>query len=330
MEDLFPILDFLEQHGKKVLATIIHVEGSAYKKEGSMMLFLEDGTQIGMLSAGCLEIDLAFRAEEVFEKAVPLTIQYDMSEQTDLAWGQGAGCNGKIDILLEPLSDELSRNLLKIKDLLNQQIPVLVFKHLETHEDLYIPSKGMPFGTWKGAIPSEFREVKSQLIGSIFQQQYLPKPRLIIFGAGPDARPLVSLASQTGFSTIVCDWREGFCQREYFQTADTLIVAYPKDIIKRISLTSDDVVVIMSHHFEKDQEFLLMLLREKLKYIGVLGPKERTKRLLKGEEVPNWIDSPLGLAIGAKGPEEIAVSVMAKIIQVIRTQKVSHLWTVPE
>ncbi|MGE8077710.1 XdhC family protein [Peribacillus loiseleuriae] len=321
MEDIYRILDMMNDSRKKVLATIIRVTGSAYKKEGSQMLFFEDGTQIGMLSAGCLEMDLAIQAQQVLKNQMAISLQYDMSEETDLAWGQGAGCNGIIDILLEPVSEIYQRDLNVVKKLLaTDKTIAMLKKYPESEEYMFIPNDGEPFGRWSGQIPRINFDLKSGVIAEqpIFLHIYQPKPRLIVFGAGPDAQPLVTLAAETGFSVTVCDWREEFCQKKNFPQAARLLVDFPTKLMEKISISADDFVVIMSHHFQRDQQILLSLIDKKLRYLGVLGPKERTKRLLQCDNVPEWIHSPIGMPIGAKGPIEIAVSVVAEMIEVWR------------
>jgi xanthine dehydrogenase accessory factor len=315
MDDIFPILQCIDSPEEKVLATIIHVDGSAYKKEGSAMLFLEKGKQLGMLSAGCLEEDLAFKAQAVLRSRQSMTVQYDLKEETDLMWGQGVGCNGELVILLELVDQIYKADLLKLKSLLSSNIPVL---HWKMHgEYLFLPFKGIPFGKWTGEVPENFRYVKSGMMSGkpIFQHLFQPRPRLIIFGAGPDVRPLVSLAAKTGFSVMVCDWREDFCRKQYFSMAEQLLVGFPKEVIPKISFTSYDFVVIATHHFQKDKEILNFLPKDKVRYVGVLGPKERTSRLIVKNEIPPTIQSPIGLSIGAEGPEEIAISVMAQLIK---------------
>lgn len=336
MDDIYRILEAIEYPGKKVLATVIRVVGSAYKKEGSSMLFFEDGRKIGMISAGCLEADLAIHVEGVMRKEQAITLSYDMREETDLVWGQGTGCNGMIDIFLEPVLEKLSMDLIKVKNILDSNRPVLALKKLEAAvEYLFIPKDGKPFGKWKGDIHGGNDEVKSGLIPGlpIFLQRYQPRPRLIVFGAGSDARPLVSIAADTGFSVIVCDWREEFCKKENFTMADRLIVGFPKEILNQVQLISNDFVVIMTHHFHHDQEILFSVLQEEVRYLGVLGPRERTKRLLSGAKIPDWIYSPVGMTIGAIGPKEIAVSIMAEMIQVLRNpgkRVMANVWTNPE
>lgn len=337
MDDFHLVLEGVELLGKKVLATIIEAEGSFYKKEGAAMLFGENGTQVGMLSPGCLEMDLEKKAEEAWTNGKALTVQYDMSSETDDGWGQGYGCNSILTILLEPVDNKLTADLAKVKKLLEARIPVYLFKKIEAEiEYIFVPCEGEPFGWWQGEIPAvEGMESKNGIIPgtAIFQQFIQPKPRLIVFGAGADARPLVSLAAKTGFSVTVCDWREALCSSNYFPEAESLIIGFPRKIIKKLSLSHDDLIVIMTHHFERDREILKAVLAENVKYIGVLGPRERTKRLLRKNEIPSIIVSPVGISIGAKGSNEIAVSIAAQLIEVSRipTRKgTGNLWTVPE
>jgi xanthine/CO dehydrogenase XdhC/CoxF family maturation factor len=153
---------------------------------------------------------------------------------------------------------------------------------------------------------------------SFYIQRYDPKPRLFIFGAGPDARPLVQLASQTGLSVTLCDWREALCCKELFPLADEFIAGPPAETAAALRLDSRDAVVLMSHSFQHDRALAEAMLGRELLYLGILGPRRRTSRLLGGGEIPEHVRSPMGLPIGAEGPEEIAVSIMAEIIGSLR------------
>lgn len=338
MDDIHLILDCIETSGKKVLATIIEVEGSSYKKAGASMLFLEHQVQKGMLSAGCLEMDLAARTEEVWKSGKAITIQFDMSDETDENWGGGNGCAGMLTILLEPIDEKLTADFVKVKSFLTAKIPVFMFKKIATEiEYLFLPFEGEPFGWWQGEIPAAIEE-NGQSTGmipgtSIFQHLLQPRPRLFVFGAGPDARPLVSLAAKSGYSVTVCDWREEFCSRWSFPDAEHLILGFPRDVLPKFSFIHDDLIVIMTHNFQKDREILEAILKENVKYIGVLGPRERTKRLLRQKEIPAWIHSPAGVSIGAIGSVEIAVSIVAQLIEVCRKpawKEKECLWMIPE
>jgi xanthine dehydrogenase accessory factor len=320
-----------------MLATILHIEGSSYSKAGTSMLILEDGTQIGLLSGGCLEEDLALRAEHVLEQERTQMLTYDLRGEDDLGWGQGAGCNGKIEVILEPVTQTLRNHLIRVETCLQQGKPVLIVKHIRdgvTNMDyLFITQDQERFGEWKYQVPNvcsrpdpfqQLRQHANQIIKlpdihtNVFVQLIQPKPRLIIFGAGADVRPLVTFAARIGFTVTVTDWRPVYCNRIQIPDADVLIQGYPEEAVQQLSLKPNDLVVVMTHNFQRDQEILQLLTRYRLLYLGILGTHSRTIRLFGGHDIPEGIHSPIGLPIGSEGPEEIAVSILAELIQTIR------------
>lgn len=329
MEDILEILDQLPFSKKKtVLATIIHVEGSAYKREGSCMLIAEDGTQIGMLSAGCLEEDVSWRAKEVLEKDEATVITYDLRDETDLAWGQGSGCNGILSILLQPVNERINEQLMRIKTLLDEGESILHIKRFSKDFKLisewYCPTNGEPFGDeafiWNP--PEKFPEKDGLFytdeLNHLYIHIYRPRPRLIVFGAGEDAKPLVNIAAEVGFSVTVCDWRPALCNQMNFPNAKCFEIGFPHELGNKLSFTNNDFVILMTHHFHRDKELLSFLKQKDLNYLGVLGPRKRTARLLEEKEVPDCIFSPVGMNIHARGAEEIAISIVAEMIQILR------------
>lgn len=344
MNDVFDILNALQDSKcKKVLSTIIDVKGSSYRKEGAMMLYVEDGTQLGLLSGGCLENDLAVNADLVIQEKNARTIVYDLRLEDDLAFGQGSGCDGTISVLLEPINTKLEKHFRHANEYLKQRTPVLHIKKLSESGDVldyvFIIQNQKCFGEWSGEDPVKllqlFFESKEDAIildhlsERYFFQIFHPKPRLILFGAGPDVRSLVSFFSKTGFETIVTDWRPAFCSRDYFPDASEIKVDFPTSFLNDFSFYDDDFVIIMTHNFQKDQEILKTLLQKKLHYLGVLGPRKRTSRLLEGKEIPDWLHSPVGLPIGAEGPEEIAISILADVIKTVRKSGKYDRWNIP-
>ncbi|OQP13342.1 hypothetical protein B1693_16755 [Geobacillus zalihae] len=138
----------------------------------------------------------------------------------------------------------------------------------------------------------------------------------MIFGASPDEVSLASFAAKTGFSVTVCDWREALCNKKIFPNADQLIVGSPQEAVSKLQFTPRDFVVILTHQFQRDKELLQLIVEKDLRYIGVMGSKQRTSRLLNFGELPFQISTPVGLTIGAEGPEEIAISILAELIHV--------------
>jgi len=332
MTDIYRILDMIGRSDDRcVLATITHVEGSAYRKEGATMLIMEGGLRIGMLSGGCLERDIVHRAEELLRAETSHTYVYDMRHEDDLTWGLGTGCNGLVHVLLEPIHRRMRHLIRKLKLCLDQGIPVTGFKRLDeartATDNWFIPERELPpFGYWKGELPElqyfsegEGSRLRPMNQNSLVVQTYLPQPRLILFGAGEDAKPLAALAARVGFSITVADWRPAYCNKSHFPDADTLLIGSPDEIQQQLHICNNDFAVVMSHNFERDKQVIRILLRYPIKYIGVLGPRHRTVRLLDGSEVPDNVHSPVGLSIGAEGPEEIAISIMGDLIRVKRS-----------
>lgn len=338
MGDQYCILDAMTNtNGRAMLATIIRVEGSAYRKEGTMMLLTEDGKRYGILSGGCLEDDLAERAPRLWIENVSQTLVYDLSSEDDLSWGQGNGCNGTIHVLMEPVNEELTEHFALVRRELNEGRTVLHVKRLSDRgtvtDYLFHSGNNRWFGQWSGAVPNDLnRFIPHRKAGwaermepseRFFIQRFEPKPRLIIFGAGPDAKPLADFASRAGFRVVVADWRPALCNNVRFPEAKEWVTGLPEEIAADYPFSERDSVIVMTHHFQKDRQIIHALRLRKLQYIGLLGSKERTRRLLGGD-VPSWLHSPVGLPIGAEGPDEIAISILADVIRVSRLRREDH------
>ncbi|MGG2093784.1 XdhC family protein [Bacillus sp. S13(2024)] len=297
------------------LATIIHVEGSAYRKEGTIMLFREDGTKVGMLSAGCIEEELFYYATDVMEHNTWAIHTFNTKAEDDLSWG--VGCNGVIHVLVEHIDDNYKAILQELYIHLTNGSSAWMVKNLSLEQTALIYNNGNTRGNWEGFIP-QATDLKNGLQDDYYSQHFIPKPRLFIFGAGEDAKPLVRFAKETSFFVTVCDWREDLCNTDQFPHADACVVGFPVEVIQQLSLYPSDFLVIMTHHFEKDRQLLSLLLEKNIRYIGVLGPRHRTERLLEGKPIPHHLHFPVGISIGAQGPSEISISIMAEIIGKLR------------
>ncbi|RSL32394.1 XdhC family protein [Salibacterium salarium] len=335
MEEIHSILQTLAASQQKaILAIIIQVEGSAYRKEGTSMLIQEDGTQVGLLSGGCLENDIIARWQDIWETGAR-TVEYDMRGFDDLSWGEGSGCNGIIHVLLEPVVDGLRSYLMTVKEYLDQGQSVFMVKKLKADAgriETLFGIDGSFFGDWYGDVLFPLKQMAddtSQKSGTFSMEEleervyihyFHPKPRLFVIGANADARPLVRLAANAGFSVIVSDWRPALCKKEYFPDAARIVIGFPEEVFPTLTFTSEDCVVILTHHFQRDQEILPYLLKEDLRYLGVLGSRTRTARVLGSNEIPEKITSPIGLSINAEGPEEIAVSIVSELIMLSKVK----------
>lgn len=338
MRDIYSFFPYILDNRSSALVTIVQTEGSAYRKEGSSMLILENGEHVGMISGGCLENDLSEQARAVICSDEPRLVTYDLRSAEDLEWGRGAGCNGSITVLVQPVTVETKQAFLAIKDILDHRQPVISITHVSNQlrccQTSYYTTTGLFYGEEPiGMSSSQLWMFLNQTVASKrgclllhspdndgfhFFQYIAPKPRLFIIGAGKDARSLSSLAAKAGFSVIVLDWREAYCNRDFFPEAEQCIVISPTGLAAKVSFHQDDSIVIMTHQFEQDRLVLNQLLNISIDYIGILGPRTRTNRLLGDQIYPAHLHAPIGLPIGAEGPEEIAISIMAEIIQIKR------------
>jgi xanthine dehydrogenase accessory factor len=296
---------------RSVLVTTIKVEGHAYRKEGAMMLMKEDGMTIGTISPGCMEVDLMERVPNILLKNESLLVEYDMQDEDDFSWGEAIGCGGKLQVLLEPVSNNLLEHMLEIKRKLDQGKEVH-FIRLFDNDGLHVKYKLFPFSKSL----AELRNIPGfDTKPRMFQMTFSPKPRLIIFGAGNDSRPIAELASKLDFHIVVVDWRVLLCTKERFGDAE-FVIGFPNKILKQLHLNDKDYVIVMSHHLRWDREFLQGLSKIRVKYVGVMGSRTRCEKLLTDITAPEWFHAPVGLRIGADGPGEIAISILAELIHV--------------
>lgn len=297
-----------------VLATAVYVEGHAYRKQGVSMLFTEDGGMIGSLSPGCIETDLALRAEEVRRSGKPQLVLYDMRPEDDLSWGENIGCGGLLHILLEPVVGDLKWKLTQMKLYLDQGYSVTIRRKWNAEkQDVhhYIEKSENSLST------------RDDSIEALYAHTYHPKPRLLILGAGDDSISLVKLAASTGFRVTVADWREALCTENRFPNA-ALLVGFPEEILRAFQIKEQDFLLLMSHQFPKERAFLEHLQHSSYRYLGILGSRIRTSRLLEGLAPFPHLHTPVGLTIGSEGPEEIAIAIAAELIAVKRNKTAVH------
>jgi len=310
------------------LATIIQVEGSAYRHEGAKMLFSETGERFGTVSAGCLEEDLSHHAMEVIKEKNSKVISYNTSSEDDLTWGQSAGCNGTITIYLEYVHAQTNQFLNELEKRLKAGERLILLKTIDpsfsimmglnTITEEYV---GNPVIEPLKRYLQDFNETKNvqrctdPVYDDLIIERIEPKKKLYIFGAGPDVEPLVKLISTLDFEITIIDPREDYCNKGNFPNADTLIVEQPDLYLQHHDIDQNSYVLIMTHHFKWDRTILRYFIQHRPYYLGILGPLKRTKRLLGYSNVPEWIHSPVGLPLNAEGAEEISISIVAQLIQ---------------
>ncbi|MBD2844122.1 XdhC family protein [Paenibacillus sp. IB182496] len=292
-----------------VLATIIRVEGHAYRKAGAAMLFAGEEERVGSISPGCLEADLQLRAADVWREGVSETAVYDASDADDLSWGEASGCGGTIHVLLEPVKGIFRDLLCVIHDRLQRGQTSWLYR-LQGESGLRYRLSG----------DAELRDAAEGDGEVLLALRIAPPPRLVLFGAGEDVRPIASLAARTGFRIAVADWRERLAAREHFPGAH-IVSGEMEELVRELAIGPQDYVLVCSHQLQRDQSFLAAALEAGPHYVGVIGSRARARRLREALGSPPALRGPVGVDIGAEGAEEIAVSIVADLIRARRARQ---------
>ncbi len=303
------------------LATVVGVRGSTYRGLAARQLVSADGTSVGTVSGGCLDQDLSLVVAEVVGSGLPRIVEFDLTADEEAVWGWGIGCNGVTSLLVEPAAGavELAAAV---------RSGAIAIVHVLSGSDLgrHLPVDATN-AEWGGEVAEALADGRHRLVirdgESYLVEVISARPSLVVCGAGHDAVPMVKLAAELGFEVTVTDERRQFLSRERFPSAGALVHCSPSDLAERVTLTPATSVVIMSHSYLRDVDYLASVLRRPVAYVGCLGPGERLERMLKDLEArgQSWtpdelshVHGPAGLDIGADGPVEIAWSVLSEIL----------------
>jgi xanthine dehydrogenase accessory factor len=348
MRELRDILAGLRQaraRGEEAaLATVVGVRGSTYRREGARLLITASGLTVGSVSGGCLEGDIQVVAEEVLRDARPRLLHYDLTADDDAVWGLGLGCNGVIDVLLEKVGAQQPEPEAYLARAVEEEVPLAVVSVVGPEGSellgrrLLVESSGEVTGTLgagsrdaaavelgRAALASE-RPARAVVEGmELFAEPILPPARLVVCGAGHDAIPLVRFASELGFRPVVVDRREKFLTRERFPEAHGFVHTEFPHAAQAVQPDSRTCVVVMTHNYLHDRDLLRSFLTHERfpAYLGVLGPRQRTQKILQelqesgvvlSPEQRSRLFAPVGLDVGAEGPEQIAVAILAEVL----------------
>lgn len=352
MHEIISIIKAYQQAvgaGKKTaLATVVHVEGSSYRRPGARMLISEDATITGSISGGCLEGDAFRKALHVILSDKAMLVTYDTADEDDAKFGMGLGCQGVIQVLIEPLQGERGAaiiELLQNATASRQYASLVTFfsmsdKKAPQYGSVYLRSeKSESFGVLplvsKDMIDAEARIVIEQRRSSfkkyvidqqeiiVFTELIQPPVSLVVVGAGNDVIPVVKMAEMLGWQSTVLDGRPMYASRERFPMPTCQVFhSKAEQILDRVQIDNRTVFVLMSHNYNYDLAVLKVLLQHPLTYIGVLGPHKKMKMMMDDlvangihltDAQKETIHGPVGLHIGAETAEEIAVSIIAEI-----------------
>jgi xanthine/CO dehydrogenase XdhC/CoxF family maturation factor len=336
--EVYGQLDFSQR--KVALATVVWVEGSSYRRPGARMLISDDGRWEGAISGGCLEGDALRKARQVMLDGTPLLVTYDTMDDDANSLGVGLGCNGIIDVLIEPVNPHDPHNPVALLREFVQRRDVRVMATVlkSSAADLLPGQRFVRTEENAGDVPAWLAEDMHEVLLTgkpatrtfplpagpvdVFLERIDPGIELVIFGAGYDVIPLARLAREIGWQVTVTEDCIAHLAPKRFPAATCVLYADRHAVLDKITITDRTAAVLMSHNFKYDLAVLADLLTTPVPYIGILGPRKRFEKMLTeyekaGKHFPESalqrVHAPVGLDLGAETPDEIALAVVAEV-----------------
>lgn len=338
----------LRRHGEPYLvATVVSVHGSAYRRPGARMLLTRFRWVAGSVTGGLLDGELSNQGWANTKDGTPVLVTYDaahpeLAEDEDIRSAFGLGCDGTVEVLLERagLAGRIDALEFSSRCVRDQKRGAVVTMFRTPAPGIRIGSRmalaaGGELELEADPLEASVRETIAADMRIVLEsgvsmhrtyataagpiealiEAVLPPARLFVFGTGHDAVPVAQMGRQLGWEVVVCAKEPRFSTRERFSMADEILVGTHAEIAARIDESDRAMAVIMSHDFERDRDNLGMALATRARYVGVLGARSRTQRMLTelGAHEDERIHCPIGLELGAETPQEIALSIVAEV-----------------
>jgi xanthine/CO dehydrogenase XdhC/CoxF family maturation factor len=354
ISDVLEAIETLSDRGEKMaLATVVGVRGSTYRRPGARLLVRDGGELIGNISGGCLVGDVQELAKEVMGNGKARLVDFDLTADDEAIWGWGLGCNGAVELFVEPAEKafEVAGDLRRALEEEREVSVVTVIEssvdgvergarlivHPDGRREKTLGSEDVDDIATTAAVEAMARSqsIKQDLeIGpggqagviTAFVEVLEPSPRLLICGAGLDAIPVVRFAAALGWRPVVIDDRDRFLTKDRFPEAEAFIpLSRPLEAAGKARPDRRTYVAVMSHNYLRDKDYIHSFLGTDVAYIGSLGPRKRLDSVLTdlakegvepSEEDLEKIYAPAGLDVGAEGPEEVAWSIMGELLAV--------------
>ncbi len=341
----------LETGESAAVATVVAVEGSAYRRPGAKM-FLTADTAAGSVTAGCLESDVADIADEVRASGEARLTRFDLTDDDE--WGLGLGCNGVIDLLVEPLDKRFESMVegyhggndgVALSVVESDAEPVSVGDRAYTTAGDLSEPVGLPAWLQRGVrdqVRDCFAHGQSEIVTvtapdggecRVFLDAVVAPPALYVFGSGSDVGPVTEFATRAGFQVTVVSFRGGHAEAGSFPDADSVISLSAPQAGTKLSLDETTYAVVMSHNLIDDRLAVEALLETPVPYIGVMGPADRfaeieTALAADGRELTQTdrqrIYAPIGLNLGGGAPYQIAMSIVSEVLTVHNGHNPAH------
>lgn len=317
------------------VATVAAVEGSAYRRPGAKMVVTDAGVETGAVTAGCLEPSVVYSCESVRRTGRPRTDRFDLTDSGE-SWGLGLGCNGVIDLFVEPRDGSWDAVLGAVAE----GGPVAVVTVVESGADTAVGDRVVVDNSGVRAVPDRdpvplphlhrAEETIDRIVGTggtatvavgdatLLVDGVAPIPELLLFGSQNDIGPVANLGSQMGFRVSVHAQRAGVDEAT-FPDADTVRTGHPETVADHAD--EHTYAVVMSHNLVDDRLAVETLLGETdVPYVGVMGPRERFERIrddlsLSADQLDR-VAAPVGLDLGGSTPTGIALSIVSEVVAV--------------
>lgn len=336
MRDILPDLDnwVADKNQSIALATVVQTWGSSPRAAGAKMALTPDGKITGSVSGGCVEGAVFEAGVEVLKTKHPQLLHFGVADET--AWDVGLACGGSIDIFVKPLDAGFFKTLRSI--LVNEQPLVIVTvvhgPDILLGREMLVREDGSATGTVDDALNNAALNIAKETLErgvsrramlseevEIFSEVILPPPTLIAVGGVHITIALMELAKALDYRTVVIDPREAFGNVQRFPHVDQLIQAWPQEAFQQIQINRSTAIAMLTHDPKLDDPALKIALPSPAFYVGALGSRntqeKRRQRLLNDGLSAAQLDrlrGPIGLDIGARIPEEIALAVMGQIV----------------
>jgi xanthine dehydrogenase accessory factor len=318
MRDILPTLVRWRSEGRRVaIATVVEVRGSAPRDPGASLALNDRGEIAGSVTGGCVEPSVIIEAQQVLDGGDARLREYGIAD--DEAFEVGLSCGGTVGILIANLDASVVPEL---DEAVRADRPAA----------LTMTATGAALGTQHlhdgagGPVSQLLARGENALVDvdgeTVFVHSLAPRPAMIVFGAIDHAAALARVGKLLGYRVTVCDARAAFVTRERFPEADELVVEWPDRFLQRTAVDESTAICVLTHDQKFDVPALIAALETPAVYIGAMGSKvttaDREERLRAsgvGDAGIARIHAPIGLAIGARSPEEVAVAIGAQIVE---------------
>jgi len=320
LHELKSIINFAkearQQQLKTALATVVALDGSSYRRPGVRMGICEDNRMVGAVSGGCVEKEVLQQAQSVFKDGLPKLMVYDGRYRL--------GCEGILYILIESFRPESTFFEAFKKQYASRTSFSIHTQFSKQEEGRHIGGSVFEFSDGSDFTLGPARS--TMLIPEVFTQVVTPAFKLIIIGAEHDAVQLCHFASSTGWEVHIVAPPDDPKSIDHFPGA-TAYHGIDEHTFKQTNIDDQTAVMLMTHSFVKDLKYLTALIDKTPAYLGLLGPQKRREQLFAqlleqqpelSEDFLEHIHGPSGIDIGAETAQEIAISIIAEILTVIR------------